>query len=260
MGSFFLELMRSFRMFGRLFRWIPLPIFRLLDIFSLMFLIRNTIRYWKRFLEKDDLVHMKITMPRNDSKMDNERRTEKDFHEQIGKAEQLFRSFYEMKDLNLYNIIVNNWIWGKPYLSFEMQLIEQKLQFVIVCDKYYKTMIEKQITGLYETAEIEIIPHEKRLFMGHLKDEGKTVNGYYLHLKQEDLFPIQTYKKIEDDPLNVVANSFANLNMDECAALQIVINPVGDRWREDAKDYAEKKFKGKKDGWFDNIPLLGPLG
>jgi len=213
-------------------------------------------RYWYRRREFSHLVHMRITLPRNDSKLDRERQTEKDFHEQIGKAEQLFRAMHETRDMNLYNKIVNRLILGKPHLSLEFHFENRELSFVIVCDSYYQKIIQKQITSFYESADIEILPPEDRM---DLTAGGKNyANGYFLYTAEPFWYPIQTYKQIEDDSLNNIANAFSKLSLDEKGAVQIVIHPISARWRKKAQKMGTQLFKGKKSSGF-RIPIVGPI-
>jgi hypothetical protein len=149
-------------------------VFLALDIYTIFILIKFTFRFFHRRREFKKLVHLKILLPRNDSKLDNEKRTEKDFHEQIGKAEQFFRAIHETRDLNLYNVLIKRIIWGKPLISFEFQFEKRQLCFVIVCDTYYQKIIEKQVTTFYESAEIEEVPSEKQF---KPEVEGSVCNG-----------------------------------------------------------------------------------
>jgi len=97
-----------------------------LDVYTLFVITRFGIRYWHRRHEAKQLVHLRITMPKNDSKLDNEKRTEKDFKEQIGKAEQFFRALYETRDLNLYNIQRSRASRGPTGHSSQVQKMAQK--------------------------------------------------------------------------------------------------------------------------------------
>ncbi|MDH3324834.1 MAG: type IV secretion system DNA-binding domain-containing protein, partial [Candidatus Peregrinibacteria bacterium] len=213
-------------------------------------------RYFHRKTESKNLVHLKITLPRNDSKLDTEKRTEKDFHEQLGKAEQFFRALHETRDLNLYNVVMKRWLWHKPQISLELQFENRELSFVIVCDRYYQKIIQKQATTFYESAEIEIISPEKQF---DLTANGKNhTNGYFLHTEDDFWLPLKTYKEIEDDALNNIANSFSKLDDNEKAAVQIVIHPMSKRWRRKAKDMGTELFKNKKTSGL-KIPIIGPL-
>ncbi len=222
----------------------------------LIFLLgRFLLRYWHRRHERNQLVHLRVTLPRSDSKLDQEKRTEKDFREQIGKAEQFFRALHETRELNLYNIWIKRTIWKKPQLSFELQFEKRELSFVIVCDPYYQKIIDKQITSFYPDAEIELLKPEEQI---NLKTEGSYLNGYYMYTENPYWFPIQTYKKIEDDAINDLANSFSKLTKEEKAVVQFVIHPKSKKWQKKAEKVATALFKEKDtpSGIFA-IPVLG---
>lgn len=213
-------------------------------------------RFWHRMFESQKFVHLRVTLPRNDSKLDNDKRTEKDFHEQVGKAEQFFRALYETRDLNLYNIIFKRWLWGKPMISFELQTEKRELAFVVVCDPYYQKIIEKAVTSFYESAEIEILAPKDRI---DLRSNGNYYNGFYFYSEKQDYFPIQTYKNIEDDPLNSVANAFSKLNDDEKGVVQFIIHPVNKKWQRKAKKEGTALFKGDKKKSYIYIPIITPI-
>jgi hypothetical protein len=226
-----------------------------LDVYTVFIITRFAIRYGHRRKQAKKLVHLRILLPRNDSKLDNEKRNEKDFHEALGRGEQLYRALYETRDLNLYNVWVNRILFGQPHISFELQYEKQEMSFIVVVDKYYQAIIEKQITSYYESAEIEPLKPEKRF---KINEKGYFANGYYMHTKEDFWYPIQTYKEIEEDPLNNMANSFAKLDKEDKAVIQMVINPKSNKWRKKAVQAGTDLFKGKKSGGF-KIPIIGPV-
>lgn len=232
--------------------------FLALDIYTLFIVGRFLLQYWHRRHEAKKLIHLRITMPKNDSKLDNEKRTEKDFKEQIGKAEQFFRALYETRDLNLYNIFIKRWVWGKPFISFELQFENQELSFVVVCDPYYQRIIEKQVTSFFESADVAPIPDDKKF---RIDDPKYFTNGYYMHTKEDFWYPIQTYKNLEEDALNDVANAFSKLDEGEKAVIQMVLHPKSKRWRKKAQQKGTDLFKGKgkKDSFQLNIPIISPI-
>ncbi|MCF7906294.1 type IV secretion system DNA-binding domain-containing protein [Candidatus Gracilibacteria bacterium] len=215
------------------------------------------LRYWHRKRAESKLVHLRITLPRNDSKLDKEQQTEKDFHEQIGKAQQFFRSLHETRDLNLWNIWIKRIPWKEPQISFELQFLNQELHFVIVCDPYYQKIIQKQVTSFYESAEIEILEPKERFELA--PEKGYHTNGYYLHTEEKFWYPIQTYKQIEDDALNSIANAFSKLEENERGAIQLVLHPISDRWQHKAHAQGTQMFKGKKKAGRFHIPIVGSL-
>ncbi|MCF7846658.1 MAG: type IV secretion system DNA-binding domain-containing protein [Candidatus Gracilibacteria bacterium] len=212
-------------------------------------------RIWHQVHGFKKYVQLRVTLPRNDSKLDNEKRTEKDFHEAVSKGEQFFRAIHETRDLNLYNIALRRIPWAEPHISFELQFRDRQMDFVVVCHPYYRPLIEKQITTFYESAEIHSMTPEQQLKFDLQKEH---VNGYNLYTAEPYWYPIQTYKKIEDDSLNGLANSFAQLQPDEKAVIQFVVHPRGDGWKKKASEAANKKFKREKKSGL-RVPILGPI-
>lgn len=203
------------------------------------------------------LVHLQIALPRNDSKLDTEHRTEKDFREAIGKMEQLFRSLHETRDLNLYNIVFHRILWHEPRFSFELQFENRELNFVICCAPYYENIVMKQVTTFYPDADVAPLKPEKRF---NLTKNGEHANGYFFYTKKPFWFPINTYKKVEDDPLNGLSNSFAKLLPDEKACIQMIMHPHSERWNKKAKAEGDALFKGKKSSnGISSIPILGSI-
>lgn len=199
------------------------------------------------------LVFMRVVLPRSDSKVDQEKRTEKDVKEKIAIMEQLYRAVNEIRELNLWNML-HVWIWQDDIVSFEMFLENNELSFYVVCAPYFQTIMEKQITAFYPTAEVEVEkPYE-------LHKPGHYLNGFYLNLTQKYWFPIKTYKNMENDPLNDLTNALSKLKKDDRAAIQIIINPTTtDRWRKKAEKMGEKMFRREKPFFLDNIPIIGTL-
>jgi hypothetical protein len=54
------------------------------------------IRLWHDKKIAKDLVYIKVRLTREDSKLDNEKRSEKDFKEKILVMQQLYRAIYEI--------------------------------------------------------------------------------------------------------------------------------------------------------------------
>jgi hypothetical protein len=52
------------------------------------------------------------------------------------------------------------------------------------------------------------------------------------------VYPIKTYKYLEDDPLNNFTNVFGGLGKDDKAVFQIIIKPVSSRYNKKAKKAA----------------------
>jgi len=83
------------------------------------------------------LVYLKIELPRSDSKIDQEKRTEKDFKEKVAIMSQLYRAIYEIRELDLWTKIKTR-IWQADNISFELFIEKQRLSFYVVANQQYK--------------------------------------------------------------------------------------------------------------------------
>lgn len=101
-------------------------------------------------------------------------------------------------------------------------------------------LFEKQILGLYPEARIERIPDDYNVF----NREGAAA-GAYAKAAKSDFLAIKTYDKIDHDPLDIILNVFSKLDtIGEGAALQIIIQPSGDKHFKRTKKAIEKIKEG----------------
>jgi len=201
-----------------------------------------------------NLIYMKVELPRSDSKIDQERRTEKDFKEKVAIMSQLYRAVYEIRELNLMNMLKTK-IWQADNISFELFVEKQQLSFYVVVNKVYANIIEKQITTFYDDADIKVSTEPYVLF-----EKGKVAKSYFMYTKRKFWYPVNTYKQMEQDPLNDITNVFSKLNPDEKAAIQIIVNPVANsKWNKVTERMGTLLFKNKALPIKIPIPILGPI-
>ncbi len=209
-------------------------------------------RYIYIVVRAQNLVFLKITLPREDSQKDKEKSDEKDFREKISVMEQLYRNLYELGELSLGNI-VRTFIFRADIISFELVAQEKVVEFYVVVPKNYQNLVEKQITSYYTNADIQF-------GKGYdVQGKGNVLKCYYAYEKNPFWYPVKTYKTIENDPLNDLTNIFSKLEENEKAVIQIVIRPIKNKkWNKKAEGIASQLFKGKKPQGF-NIPGLKTL-
>ena len=200
------------------------------------------------------LVYLKVTLPRSDSKMDTEKRTEKDFKEKVAIMAQLYRALYEIRELNLLNLIKTK-IWQADNVSFEVVVENHQLDFYVVVNDFYKNIVEKQITTFYKDADVKEIKDPPKIF-----EKGSKIKSYFMYTKRNFWFPIHTYKAMEQDPLNELANVLSKLENKDKAAIQMIINPVSSsKWTKTTEEMGTRLFKNQKLPIKINIPVLGPI-
>jgi hypothetical protein len=213
--------------------------------------------YWGRFAyaysKSHKLVSMRVLLPRSDSKIDLEKRTEKDFKEKVALMEQLYRALWEVKSLTFWQNI-HFWIFRYICISFEMYVEKGELAFYIVVQPSLASIVEKQITSFYQDAEVAIRPTPE------IWATGQKLVGYKMTLQKKFMFPIRSYEHMQDDPLNDLGNVLSKLDAEDSACIQVVMQPSwSNKWGKKAKDFASTKFKGKKETIFTRIPVLSQL-
>lgn len=207
-------------------------------------------RYIVALMWAKKLVYLRITLPRSDTQKDKDKDVEKDFREKIGIMDQLYRNIHEIRELTIGNRI-RNFIFNLDMVSFEMVAMSKQVDFYVVTYPAYEGIIEKQITSYYSDADVQYTKPYKMLPKGH------KLRGYYAYLAQNNAYPIKTYKKIENDPLNDLTNVLSKLGDEDRAVFQFVISPRSDKWRKKAERVGTDLFLGKKKGGFVKIPVLG---
>ncbi|MBI3332145.1 hypothetical protein HYZ99_04285, partial [Candidatus Peregrinibacteria bacterium] len=106
---------------GFIGRWLVRdPLEAVLSILGFVLAVKLVVR-WSRFtyayLMSGRLVSMKVLLPRSDSKIDQEKRTEKDFKEKVAVMEQLYRALWEVKALTFWQL-VHFWMFRYATISF----------------------------------------------------------------------------------------------------------------------------------------------
>ena len=222
--------------------------------FILLKLLIKGFRFHHRIIRvSPKLVHMKVTIPREESQKDKEKSEVKDFKEKIAVMEQFFRNIHEIGELNLQNIIRTR-IFHDDFISFELVAKNKVVDFYVVVPKRYQEMIDKQITSYYPNADIRIEePFD-------IQPKGNKLKSYYAYQKKPFFYPIKTYKNLDNDPLNSLTNIFSKFDESDVAVMQVIVKPETNRkWQKKTEKAGSTMFSGKKPGGF-KIPGLSFIG
>ena len=137
--------------------------------------------------------------------------------ELIAISEQLLAGFS-----NIHSKGWNKFIYGEPYVALEMAVhhIGEETHFYVAVPKSNEDIIEKQIYGLYPTAEVS-----KAKDYNIFNPQG-AMAGAYLSYNNYPILPIKTYQKMETDPIGGILTAMSKLQAEgEGAALQVLIRP-----------------------------------
>lgn len=172
----------------------------------------------------DDQVYFTVTVPR-----DNEY--------EIASAEQMFAGLYSLFEKKPFGGIFS----GQQVVSFEILALKDKIKFYVVCSKKVADLVEKQILGAYPTAEV-LPSTDYNIF-----PEKGYVEYSELRLAKESYFPIVLFDKLNADPMNIITSTLAKVGDEEGIALQFLITPASDKWRNTGQSVLKNIEQAQKD-------------
>ncbi len=224
-------------------------------IIIVFFLLLKLIRLAYEVYAARKLVYMRVTLPRADSKLDKEKETKKDFKEKTGIMSIFYKGIHKISEATLTETLLNI-IFNHAKISLEILYDEGQVSFYAVTYTDYVSLISQQITSNYPDAEVKIVSKKE---YGDIKPAGYTLRTASINKKNDDIYPIKTYKYFEDDPLSSITNNIGNLKKTDRAVFQIVIKPLGSGWNKKAKKAAGDVAKGsykKNSKWGMVITIL----
>jgi len=220
--------------------------------FLLFLLFHKLIKLFFELYYSKNLSYLKVTLPKADSKLDKEKETKKDFKEKISMMSMFFKAIHKLSEAWLRDSLLDI-IFAHSKVSLELVYDKWEVYFFIVTFKDYTNLITQHITSIYNDAEVAIIDREKEYIK--LKPSGFTARAASLGKENDDVFPIRTFKYLEDDPINNFTNVFWWMDKNDKAIYQVMIKPLPSSWNKKSKKAARQVAKwqyGKK----RKIPML----
>jgi hypothetical protein len=204
-------------------------------IFSLRFFLRRWYRTYLGFKK----VILLITVPKEAAEKKGEAERKKslqEIQEEIAVAQALFSSIGGLRP----HSGLGAWFLGRSdVFSFEIVLHRGLIYFYVVTPPKYRNFIEQQIHALYPAAQISEV-EDYNIFL----PKG-TIRGGYLTLRKHHLYPLKTFRKLEIDPLEVLTNTLAKVQLGDSAAIQYICRPANPSWRQKGSRVAIEMQKGK---------------
>ena len=178
-----------------------------------------------------------VTMPKYKEK--SEERNQKDEKMLIGQMEQVFANFLNLKKSGFWK---RN-LYGSPKIVLEIasHIGGTDISFYVAVPKYLETAFEKYVQGVYSRALVEKMPQDYTIF-----EPGAATAGCYLGLTEPSIFPINTYKNLEKDPLSSITNALSKIAPEEGAAIQIVLRPSQLNFKKRGNTILSKIKEGKQ--------------
>lgn len=157
--------------------------------------------------------------------------------EQIGVDETIFSTLAGLKPEHG----VMAWLRGRnDHVAFEVVADKKLIKFFVTAPRNQREQIEQQITAQHPDAYIEEV-EDYNIF----SPTGSILGGY-LVFKRQDVFPIKSYRKLESDPLNTIANVLSKVPENEGAAIQYVVRPARKGWGNLGVKIARNMQQGMK--------------
>ncbi len=181
----------------------------------------------------EDWVMLKISVPKMSHANEDDQR--KDFRETLAVVEP----FYSSLD-SLFKHELHKKLTAQDHISMEYIAKDGKIYFYVGCPKRIKDIIEKNLQAQYPDAHIEVAKDYSIFPNKPLQIAIKN-----LGLNKNFIFPIKTYKTLEEDPLNAISNSLSKLQENEYAGVQILLRPTSGIWRVSAEKAAYNIQQGK---------------
>ncbi|MFH2019274.1 MAG: hypothetical protein ABII80_01540 [bacterium] len=150
----------------------------------------------------------------------------------IDAAEQLFASLHSIKNEEWYKFLQS-----EHAISFEMVGKKEDIRFYVSVPMELMELVEKQINGAYPGAEVKKVD-EPTIF-----DENGKVAFESLVKKSAGFYPIQSFRELPTDSLSSITSFLAKIQDGEGAMLQIVISPMGHKWKSSGHQYISKSKK-----------------
>lgn len=117
-----------------------------------------------------------------------------------------------------------------------------ELQFYAAVPNGKRNLFEKQLLAIFPDAHLVPQPNDYNVFA-----TGGTTLTSVARLAERPALPLKDYTDFDQDPLNALTNAFAKINeVGEGAALQIIIEPRGEKYVKHYRKILQALRKGEK--------------
>jgi hypothetical protein len=204
---------------------------------------KNFIRKYQIEITKDWVMY-KVMVPKEQHAEEDEQR--KNFQEMLAVIEPFYANLSA-----IFNDAIAKKIIGQDHISVEIIGKEGKIFFYVGCPNRISSIVIKNLNAQYPNAEItedkeySIFP-ERPLKIGIIT----------LDLIKRYIFPIKTYKNLEEDPLNSISNALSRLEGDQLAGIQLVLRPASILWTVPAERAAFNIQHGKSRVSYSTSPWV----
>lgn len=190
-------------------------------------LLRRRARHAKDIERSLKMVPLLLRLPPAEPD-DSQRDDREEIKENISKAEGIFTL--------LSGTFAKSWLYSQRHIAFEIVAQGEQIFFYVAVPAGLVTSVEKALIAAYPGIQIvHVADHNIFSPTGKIQ----TVSGGELRLTNKSMYPIQTYKTLDFDPLSGMLSGLSRLKADEGAAVQIMIRPTSDKFSKSARRQAK---------------------
>ncbi len=201
--------------------WIWLIIFAVVAILIIILyrLIRKTVLRRNQINLTADWRMFKISVPKERHAEEDDQR--KNFQEMLAVIEPFYANLNA-----IFDDAISKKITGQDHISMEIVAKNKLITFYLGCPNRIAETVIKNLHAQYPYAEI-VEDRDYSIF----PDKSLKIEVVNLGTNRYFIYPIKTYKMLEEDPLNAISNSLSKLKEDESAGIQLLIRPTSGLWR-----------------------------
>lgn len=152
----------------------------------------------------------------------------------IDAAEQMFASLHSIYDGTFFSFLK-----PREYLSFEIVAKTEDIRFYVAVPHHSMDLVEKQIHGAYPGADIKEV-EEYNIFT----KDGEVAFASLVPAGQSYM-PIRIYRDLPVDPLSSITSVLAKMQQHEAAAIQILVQPTGSKWKDKGHSFLSSTKKNE---------------
>ncbi len=187
------------------------------------------------------MIPLIIKLPAQESSEGN-RDTKEANKEFISKAESIY--------ITLSNIGYKKGLLTKQkHITFEIVAQGNKISFYVLSPQSVVSLVQKAIKTAYPDAQI-IRSKDHNIFRAN-QDLSSVTGGEFV-LSRDSSLPLNTYKTLDQDPLESILGSMINLDPGQGVVVQLSIRPADKGWTKGSISKAKAVMSGKKQSGYQS--------
>lgn len=182
-------------------------------------------------------VSLLVRVPKESRSDDDQRKDSQEaLKEMIAHSENFYANLGGLKPHSGWNA----WLYGRhDHIAFELVAdTEGLVSFYVSTPRYMRVFIEQQIQAQFPDADIQ----EAEDF--NIFQPNSMVRAAELKLAREYIFPIETYRDMDSDPLNALTNALSQFTTGEGGVIQVLGRSAKKSWHNLGAKVAREMQQG----------------